>query len=282
MNTPLVRPERLLDRYLNGDEAAVWADLLRLGETVNEEPYLSPALAVCREMARRSRLNLHTLIGRLTEIGFEFWCETERKDTPLELAPGYHFRLTPDQVESPPTSIWSWDTSWINARVLECTPEAPRVLPLVVRVWLKEVGGEVEFVGQHPAVCPHMDELDLNNQFADPFSLTAVFDGEAEPIEKFLTGPREDVAAELILSCGDIWKQMYWVNRVLLDYEDNGYKIAVPSGAIDAPLTGIWYDTTFVGFLRKNFAWGGFPGWERYPNRPEKELQFLRQGLLPI
>ena len=30
------------------------------------------------------------------------------------------------------------------------------------------------------------------------------------------------------------------------------------------------------------FAWGGFPGLERFEERPEKELAYLREGLLEL
>src|SRR5207237_9684185 len=65
--------DRLLDRYFAGEHEAVWADLLSLGTDVRREPYLTPALAVCDEMVRRSRENLITLFRRLDAIGFEFW-----------------------------------------------------------------------------------------------------------------------------------------------------------------------------------------------------------------
>jgi hypothetical protein len=49
-----------------------------------------------------------------------------------------------------------------------------------------------------------------------------------------------------------------------------------------AVLQGEAHKLTFVEYLRLSFQWGGFPGWEKYENRPEKELAFLREGLLPI
>jgi hypothetical protein len=45
----------------------------------------------------------------------------------------------------------------------------------------------------------------------------------------------------------------------------------------------IWYAATFTGYVGKNFQWGGFPGWERYPaERPNEILEFLREGLLRV
>jgi hypothetical protein len=51
---------------------------------------------------------------------------------------------------------------------------------------------------------------------------------------------------------------------------------------VDAKINGLWYDATFVGYVRKSFQWGGFPGWERYSDRPEKELALLWEGLVSI
>jgi hypothetical protein len=39
---------------------------------------------------------------------------------------------------------------------------------------------------------------------------------------------------------------------------------------------------SFVEYLRHAFGWGGFPGWEAEAKRPEAELRFLREGLLPL
>jgi hypothetical protein len=57
------------------------------------------------------------------------------------------------------------------------------------------------------------------------------------------------------------------------------YCMEMPNPGADAPF-GDWHKTTFVNYLRIAFRWGGFPGWERYPKRPEKELAYLRDGLL--
>jgi hypothetical protein len=62
----------------------------------------------------------------------------------------------------------------------------------------------------------------------------------------------------------------------------NYYSVQLPNAAADAILEGEDHGITFVEYLRLSFRWGGFPGWEKYENRPEKELAFLREGLLPI
>ena len=51
-----------------------------------------------------------------------------------------------------------------------------------------------------------------------------------------------------------------------------GYVIALPNAAADADLLGERHETSFVNYLRIAFRWGGFLGWERYAERPEKEI----------
>jgi hypothetical protein len=58
----------------------------------------------------------------------------------------------------------------------------------------------------------------------------------------------------------------------------------VPNAAVDAPLRNEWHETTFLNYLRIAFRWGGFPGFERYPDelRPVEAIAYLTEGLLPI
>jgi hypothetical protein len=60
------------------------------------------------------------------------------------------------------------------------------------------------------------------------------------------------------------------------------YEIKVPCACADALLLGEPDETTFVNYLRISFRWAGFPGWERMPVRPERDLAVLTEGLLPF
>jgi hypothetical protein len=42
---------------------------------------------------------------------------------------------------------------------------------------------------------------------------------------------------------------------------------------------GDWKKGFFVEYLRRVFAWGGFPGWERHPNPPMDLIRELTHGL---
>ena len=60
------------------------------------------------------------------------------------------------------------------------------------------------------------------------------------------------------------------------------YGMRVPQPAADGGFLHWERPLYFVQYLREVFAWGGFPGWAREPERPERELSFLREGLLDI
>jgi hypothetical protein len=63
---------------------------------------------------------------------------------------------------------------------------------------------------------------------------------------------------------------------------DNAYLVTLPNPSADFVLEGERHNSTFVEYLRLAFQWGGFPGWERYENRPQEELDYLRTGLAPM
>jgi len=63
---------------------------------------------------------------------------------------------------------------------------------------------------------------------------------------------------------------------------EEGYSMAVPNASADAVLAGERHNTTFVGYLRYAFKWGGFPGWDRYRNVPADDIAALIEGLLPL
>jgi hypothetical protein len=61
-----------LERYLNGECAEVWADLIGLGDKVRQKSGLLDAEAVADETMRRAHHNLEVLIPRLAAVGYRF------------------------------------------------------------------------------------------------------------------------------------------------------------------------------------------------------------------
>lgn len=60
------------------------------------------------------------------------------------------------------------------------------------------------------------------------------------------------------------------------------YGVEVPNGKDDPALLEEWHHTTFVGYLRLCFEWGGFPGLERAETNHTWPLARLREGLAAI
>ncbi len=69
-----------------------------------------------------------------------------------------------------------------------------------------------------------------------------------------------------------------------LEYGQDGftYEIEVPCASADTLLLDERHETTVVNYLRICLRWAGFPGWERMPVRPERDIATLTTGLLPF
>lgn len=152
------------------------------------------------------------------------------------------------------------------------------VLPLSLRAWIEEVGA-VNLAGAHPALCFGEDE-NFPGIYADPLMVGLDhFTFESEGWLEAEEAGEEPDDMEPVLGWDAEAKARLAVADEQLDY---GYTMALPDAGADAALDGEPHKTSFVGYLRIAFRWGGFPGWERYDKRPEKELKFLSEGLLPI
>jgi hypothetical protein len=128
-----IMADNFLKRYLDGEHEAVCAELLALGPRVREEPYFEPARAVCREMARRSRLNLVILINRLCELDYQFWSRAVPPHL-VRLSPDNHDQWRQQGLWVPPTDICE-DTA---GRLDHCEKNGI-FIPLAVRVWMEDI-----------------------------------------------------------------------------------------------------------------------------------------------
>ncbi len=243
-----VDPSTLISRYRSGEREAVWRDLVELGADVRQEPYHDAAWAVAGETMRRSARNVELLLARLKDLGYRFINPTEVHRT-------------------------------LNAKEGKLVERAERSglwLPLSVRAWLQEVG-QLNLNGSHPALCFMDTERGKPGIYTDPLQVliwqlddlvdmwTQTEKESREPMECIASMTAEDKAL-----------------RALDEEAEGGYRFTIPNGAADAVLEGEPHNFTFVEYLRHSFQWGGFPGWEKYQNRPEEELTLLREGLLPI
>jgi hypothetical protein len=239
----------LLERYVEGEHRLVWAELLSYGAKVRQEPLCTEAQAVARETMSRVAQNVLMLVPRLQVIGYRF--------------------AHSDYVFVPPEAD-------VTVR-LDTIERLTGPLPLALRAFCQLVGS-VNFTGKHPD-WPEEDDFDTARDPLVVEPLVNVFDNyvywqwgcsegmyEGEEATRFPLPISPDEFAKAEISTG------------------SSYEILVPNPAADATLTNEWHETTFLNYLRIAFRWGGFPGFERYPEhlRPNEAIAYLTEGLLPI
>jgi hypothetical protein len=241
-------PTTLLDRYQKGAYEAVWRDLIALGPDVRQDPYKDAAWAVAQETMRRAAHNVRLLIERLKQLNYQFASEE-----------------------------WVYIPCTEEERKLFSACDRERLwVPLSLRAFREEVG-RVDLVGSHPALSP-MDDKG-KPLITDPL--------EVHDCERSLeslrqewshTSPEDREPLSWAVSADAQGKADMLMNEQV----EGSYTVQMPNAAADAVLEGEVHGIGFVEYLRLSFRWGGFPGWEKHPTRPEKELAFLREGLLSI
>ena len=151
-------------------------------------------------------------------------------------------------------------------------------LPLSLRAWIEQAG-HVSLAGAHPKLC-FWEDQSFPGVYADP--LTVFSDIVMLEIEGWLE-ERDAGASPGPLDIVIGWDAKAKARLAVADEQiDYGYSIAVPDSRADGRLKGEPHDFGFVDYLRLSLRWGGFPGWEKHEDRPEKELTILTEGLLPI
>lgn len=254
-----------LERYLEGEQMGVWAELVALGPAVRNEAVCPDAQAVAQEMMKRAKHNIALLTERLTDLEYRF--------------------IDPDRVWTPPDERIADRFSTLEQRY------GP--FPLVIRKWY-EVVGEVDFMGTHPKLSHH-DGLNWGGSeqlgcYSDPMRVNWL-------------GYPGDTLLSYYLNRADGWDEMarmeeempppYGANIGLSAIDKANHsgsgsiQILVPNAAFDTLLIdwdNYWMGTFFVSYLRACFHWGGFPGLRMLEDsaRPREELDFLTEDLLPI
>jgi len=243
----LVDTTNLVARYRAGECEAVWRDLVALGPDVRKPPYDVPTEAVARETIRRAKHNFELIVQRLHSLDYQFLRDT-----------------------------WDQPATKKDLQDLAAYEEAGLLVPAAVRVFIEEMN-IVWLMGTHPLLCP-----EGRVQAADPLFLMPLLNSGL--LELWGNGEKPDVVNEnremfqLDLCAAPMSKAEVMNNAVAEDW----FSIQLPDAAADAVLVGEPQGRTFVEYLRWSFKWGGFPGWEKEKSRPEKELAFLRDGLLPF
>jgi hypothetical protein len=252
---------RFLERYHEGEYEQVWAELLALGEAVQEEPHVSEAWAVARETMGRVRHNIELIIPRLKTVGYEL---------------GYAWAGYDDEVGRGAPPVFAPPQT--NARVrLDELERLVGPLPVSLRAFYEAVGA-VNFIGQPPDSWGLRQLLDVYK--LDPlyvYPLEVAF----EEYDDWKVLSEEEEASYAVPIAPDLYHK-YGISGGMW------YHIKPPNRAADAPLEAEPHHTTFVNYLRICFRWGGAPGLEtlsRDSSRREviqRDLRHLTEGLLPI
>ncbi len=316
-----IMPKSFFDRYQAGECAAVWADLVALDAGVRHELYLEDARAVARETMRRARKNVVTIIGRLEQLDYEFLDShnaaaqhldhmndldgmlrgtsmpttlfsglthaagqmgmdpqammAKAMDHAREQMAGFMPKLAEMKfraeqraavaIKKPPLQdpavyqLPPKNTAKLLAK-LETMAGGP--LPLSLKAWFEEVGN-VCLMGEHPTLNPAQHPVAPDPLVMFPLDAALDWMGDEESDELFID-----------LSPDDLHKA---------DISGGGpYCMRLPDAAADGKFLDERHNGTLVEYLRLSFEWGGFPGWEGSSDAPTKEIEFLREGLLPI
>jgi hypothetical protein len=269
-----------LQRYLDGEREAVWAELMALGPSVRDEPLFTDARAVARETMTRARANVETLVERLTALGYRFRIDASGEARTPHIPPSPESLASLREIEA------------------EYGP-----LPLAIEMW-HEVVGAVDLMGAYPRLssCDEVDPRDLLLSFQGQSIRMSVLPEFRilGPAETDLQPDKDPVSDPLV-----VWPCI----EDLVDEEDgagedeasfslciapdalhkanisggDGPHIAFGDASMDAPMTGDdWDGMPFVPYLRIAFAWGGFPGLRDEPNPPRDLLAYLCEGLQPL
>ncbi len=104
-----------------------------------------------------------------------------------------------------------------------------------------------------------------------------------ETVQQSYAKAREQYVADLAKAAEPMQFQMTLGPDDLTKANVSGdaYYVALPDAGADFTLIGAAGKPSFVEYLRRTFACGGFPGWDDAEQRPA-ELEALRQGLLSI
>ena len=314
-------PNAFLERYQRGERREVWSELVALGSDVRGSTCLKNASAVAAETMKRARQNVEAIIRKLTQLGYQFagaaanirrQMEMEARDRAARLE---SLQRRIEQLKSPdfkpglPLSsrleyLRQFEVAWSSLSTLRQEKQerdAAALDSLAKQAGTPPIDDPAVFQAPTKGVARALNRFERDRGGPMPLSLRAWFEQvgsvnlmgihEALNPEFGATGPDPLVVYPCPFSNFDACAEAFGPDVLVISPDDihkannsggDPYCMQVVDPVADARLLNQWRQTTFVDYLRTAFSWGGFPGWERSSNRPEKELSFLREGLLEI
>ncbi|MEC5385380.1 hypothetical protein VVD49_06570 [Uliginosibacterium sp. H3] len=247
-----------LNRYVAGEQEAVWNEIHQLGPIPRDTACEMEVRRVVDEAMRRARVNVETIVGRLQSAGYDF----------VDTNTGEYTRNIP---HVPPSDSAPALIAFLEALV------GP--LPLTVAGWILTVG-DVNLLGNHPAWA----ERDLQTDaLVVEFEMSAYthrgpdYDAKSY-FEAEFEAWNDDVAEYGAEETGPFLLPFAPDSLHKINVSGGApYAIYVPDGSADATCCIDNRDVRFIEYLRNCFACGGFPGEPSLPHVSE-----LASGLLPI
>ncbi len=252
-------------RYLSGEHVPVWDELIRLGDSIREEPVRSDALAVVREVVDRSHQNLKVIHDRLVGLGYEF---AKPEAVLVEAGPG-----AGEQIRAIEASLGTF--------------------PLLVREWYLRLAS-VDFSQSRPQESGPTESCVGGLGFNCTLIMQSL-DGCWEQWERLNRQHAEDVRSAREFGQGPLGPEHLPPFLALGPFASNCDPMGfwLPNSGVD----GVFYndgagDTHFIDHLRTILQEGGFPFWRQYGKRHrhvlsarpnlEEVLPILKGGLLPV
>lgn len=154
-------------------------------------------------------------------------------------------------------------------------------LPLALRAWYESVAG-VNFAGEHDGWAallrdPAEGYPAFANEHAHPMHLVDplfVLPLDMKWLERIKRASPAGTHTQLFVTSDDDYKYLEPTNDPYMAHLGFGADAMIYNRGKP------W--KTFVSYLRECFQWGGFPGWAKLERRPDDDLAFLTQGLLPL
>lgn len=237
--------------------------------------------AIPQRYTYSDRKAYHDLIKRAHQQPPLFLPPDDRDE---EIAEYEHYIAHSPHASAETVAIWREMQQEVQERpsIAQLLDEAEHlcgVFPFSLHAFYEIVNG-VNFVGYHPEwekVLPWTSTRTVRSEhdYLSPFF-------QLDPLFVF---PFDTWKDEQFRQSGAM-AECYWstsqdsLAKYVVDDVRDFYEIHLPCLGADAILEG--HGIYFVDYLRNCFRWGGFPGWEHLPQRPEEDLAFITEGLLPI
>ena len=210
---------------------------------------------------------------------------------------------SPDNPREDP-SVYSRATEESTNEITDAEHRLKGPLPISLKAWYQTIS-HVSFIGSHPALNPTKYSPDVPpSVYMNPatfqgahgqqwkhqmesFGFKVQTEISVTPAdENVLPDPLvimqleavlgdfgeedEDVVGPYMIAPDDLHKA---------DISGDAYYIDLPDSSADVIFQDAKNDH-FVAYLRRVFAWGGFPGWESHRDPPTKLIRELTDGLL--